>query len=141
MRHSWREACADFAGIRTPAVLLLNMMDVAEKLGKKIDAARIEKKLGIPVLPFVAAEKKQYEKLYRCIRKAIAQPELLDTKGLEKECCTGGAYKNVLARMPEQGIAQYHPMWLAVKCLEQDQVVLEQVKADMSEQQAGSGGN
>lgn len=126
---------ADFAGIRTPAVLLLNMMDVAEKLGKKIDAARIEKKLGIPVLPFVAAEKKQYEKLYRCIRKAIAQPELLDTKGLEKEYCAGGAYKNVLALMPEQGIAQYDPMWLAVKCLEQDQVVLEQVKADMSEKQ------
>lgn len=33
---------ADFAGIRVPAILLLNMMDVAEGQGKAIDAGKLE---------------------------------------------------------------------------------------------------
>ena len=37
---------ADFAGIRTPAFLLLNMMDVAKDQGKTIDPQRLEKKTG-----------------------------------------------------------------------------------------------
>ena len=38
---------ADFAGIETPAVLLLNLMDVAQEQGKIVDAQVLEKKLGI----------------------------------------------------------------------------------------------
>ena len=37
---------ADFVGIRMPVMLVLNMMDVAEAAGKKIDVAAIEKRLG-----------------------------------------------------------------------------------------------
>ena len=47
---------ADYNGIRVPAVLILNMMDVAEEQGKKIETDLIESKLGIPVLPFVASD-------------------------------------------------------------------------------------
>lgn len=128
---------ADFAGIQTPAVLLLNMMDVAEKLGKRIDAAKIEKKLGIPVLPFVAAEKKQYEKLYACIRESLVHPKMLNIQGIEKEYAAGEShtYEEILALMPSQGIGQYQPMWLAVKCMENDKVVLEKVTAKMSGEQ------
>ena len=39
---------ADFAGIETPAVLLLNLMDVAQEQGKIVDAQVLEKKLGHP---------------------------------------------------------------------------------------------
>lgn len=128
---------ADFAGINTPAVLILNMMDVAEKLGKKIDAAQMERKLGIPVLPFVAAEKKQYEKLYACMDKALKQPGLLDTRELEKEYGAGeqSVYAKVLEQMPQSGMEQYSPMWLAVKCMEKDQVVLERVTDRMPGEQ------
>lgn len=126
---------ADFAGIQTPAVLLLNMMDVAEKLGKKIDAAQIEKKLGIPVLSFVAAEKKQYEKLYACIREGLANPRFLDTKGIEKEYEESDNYVKLLELMPQQGIGQYQSEWLAVKCMENDEVVLGQVSAKLSDGQ------
>lgn len=126
---------ADFAGIHTPAVLILNMMDVAEKLGKKIDASGIEKQLGIPVLPFVAAEKKQYEKLYACIQKALGEPRYLNTKSIEAEYENSEAYQKALELMPAQGIGQYRPCWLAVKCLENDQVVLGQVKETLSKEQ------
>lgn len=123
---------ADFAGIHTPAVLLLNMMDVAERQGKKIDAAKIEKKLGIPVLPFVAAEKKQYEKLYACMKEALAKPRFPDTGELKKEHAASRNYEEILALMPQQGIGQYQPEWLAVKCMENDKVVLNQAAAGLS---------
>lgn len=126
---------ADFAGIQTPAVLILNMMDVAEKLGKRINAAGFEKKLGIPVLPFVAAERKQYEKLYDCMERALKEPRYLNTKELEKEYGASEVYKRVLEMMPKQGIGQYRPSWLAVKCLENDRVVMGQVTAAISAEQ------
>lgn len=128
---------ADFAGIRTPAILVLNMMDVAEKLGKRIDAPKIEKKLGIPVLPFVAAEKKQYPKLCTCIRESLARPAFLNTREIEQEYRAGkeDVYEKILALMPEQGIRNYEPMWLAVKCMEHDNVVLGQVRTVLPEEQ------
>ncbi len=44
----------DYAGIRVPVVLLLNMMDVAGAQGKKVD-------VPASVLPFGASGKKDYE--------------------------------------------------------------------------------
>ena len=56
---------ADYAGINCPAVLC-NLMDVANSQGKTIDAAKIEERLGIPVVPLL----RQTQKL-RCLYKAI----------------------------------------------------------------------
>nr|WP_316934522.1 FeoB small GTPase domain-containing protein [Rufibacter tibetensis] len=39
------------ADLKIPAVLALNMMDVAEKHGVKIDLAELQKELGVPVIP------------------------------------------------------------------------------------------
>jgi ferrous iron transport protein B len=58
---------ADFAGCKVPAMLLLNMMDVADEQGIKIDTDKISEKLGIPVLPFVAVDKKSYDDFYEII--------------------------------------------------------------------------
>ena len=52
---------ADFAGIHTPAMLLLNMIDVAMEQGKEVDVARLQKSLGIPVVPFSATDTKHYD--------------------------------------------------------------------------------
>ena len=49
---------ADYAGIKVPAVLVLNLMDVAKQKGMTIDTDALSSKLGIPVIPFVAADKK-----------------------------------------------------------------------------------
>ena len=51
---------ADYTGIHVRAILLLNMMDVAKAQGKEVNCTALEKELGIPVLPFVAANRKEY---------------------------------------------------------------------------------
>lgn len=128
---------ADFVGVRTPAILVLNMMDVAKKLGRKINVEEIEKKLNIPVIPFVAAEKKQYEKLYDSIGEALKNPRIPDMREMEKEYTKdeNHIYEKIYELMPKQGLEQYETFWLAVKCMENDQVVLKQAMADMSEEQ------
>lgn len=121
---------ADFAGITTPVLLLLNMMDVAQAQGKTIDAAKLERALGIPVLPFVAADKKQYGAFYAALEASLQHPRSLNAASLEAiyRENLGEAYTRMLAQMPPQGIGQYSPLWLAVKCLENDPVVQAKVR-------------
>ncbi len=58
---------ADFVGMQVPAVLILNMMDVAKGQGIRIDIERLSEKLGIPVVPMSAIQKKDYPLLYETI--------------------------------------------------------------------------
>lgn len=68
---------AEFAQLNKPAVLLLNMMDVAKAQNKEIDHKLLEKRLGIPVLPFTAAESKGYEELKAMLAKELESPHKL----------------------------------------------------------------
>ena len=68
---------AEFAALNKPAVLLLNMMDVAEAQKKEIDHKLLEKRLGIPVLPFTAAESSGYDKLKALIAAELENPHKL----------------------------------------------------------------
>ncbi|MDR2662296.1 MAG: ferrous iron transporter B [Treponema sp.] len=63
---------ADFAPIEAPAILLLNMMDVAKEKGIAVDAKLLETRLGIPVVPFVASNPKDYGAFYAALEKAGA---------------------------------------------------------------------
>ena len=70
---------AEFASMDAPAVLLLNMMDVARSQGKVINADLLSEHLGIPVLPFTAAEDKDYDQLKELFRKELAASHKLKT--------------------------------------------------------------
>ncbi|MBR1861717.1 MAG: ferrous iron transporter B [Lachnospiraceae bacterium] len=70
---------ADFAAMDVPAILILNMMDVATKQGKKINDGLLAERLGIPVLPFTAADGKGFEGLKELIEKELASPHKLIT--------------------------------------------------------------
>ena len=65
---------AEFARLDKPAVLVLNMIDVAQDMGKKINAQALAKKLGIPVLTFNATDTKDYDKLKELIAEELKAP-------------------------------------------------------------------
>ena len=54
-----------------PVMLVLNIMDEAESLGLDIDVKGLEKELGIPVIPTIAALKKGIEELKTRIGELI----------------------------------------------------------------------
>lgn len=62
---------ADFVGTNVPAVLVLNMMDVAKGQGITIDTSLLSQKLGIPVVPMSAIHKKDYTLLYNTIEQSL----------------------------------------------------------------------
>ena len=117
---------ADYVGIRVPVILLLNMMDVAASQGKSIDAAGIGKALGIPVVPMVAADKKQYDTFFKVLENVDRSNAILQESGLhslygEK---INMSYNTVLNLLPDNGIGIYSSGWLAAKLLESDPMVL-----------------
>lgn len=69
---------ADFVGSKVPAVLILNMMDVANGQGIAIDTRLLEDKLGLPVVPMSAIQKKDYRKLYETIEKSLDQKPVIN---------------------------------------------------------------
>lgn len=74
---------ADFVGMKVPAILVLNMMDVAKGQGISIDTDALSRKLGIPVVPMSAIRKIDYRGLYETIEAALTQKPVVAGKAME----------------------------------------------------------
>lgn len=74
---------ADFVGTKLPAVLVLNMMDVAKEQGIQIDITKLSEKLGIPVVPMSAIRKKDYQKLYDAIEDSLQNRSIISQEKLQ----------------------------------------------------------
>ncbi len=57
-----------------PTVIALNMVDVAEQNGHRIDAARLAEELGTPVIPVVASRGQGLPELRRAMVDLLEQP-------------------------------------------------------------------
>ncbi len=115
---------ADYAGIDVPCILLLNMADVAKQQGKSIDAKAIENKLGIPVIPFSATDKKSYDVFYNALDKAVASKNKLNIEALENKYESIEGFQQICGLIPNDAITGYSSTWLAVKAIEGDKVVM-----------------
>jgi ferrous iron transport protein B len=60
----------DIARLDRPAVLVLNMMDEARDLGVRIDRAKLERRLGIPVIESVAIRKQGLSRIAEAVQRA-----------------------------------------------------------------------
>ncbi len=124
---------ADYAGITVPCFLILNMEDVAVDQGKKIDVSLIEERLGIPVIWFSAADKKEYGAFYEAMERAISNKTTLKTEALEELYGKIDGYDEIKTLIPEDLISGYSSMWLASKTLENDPVILAKLKNTLDE--------
>ena len=70
---------ADFVGTKVPAVLVLNMMDVARGQGITINVNKLSENLGIPVVPMSAIRKKDYQTLYSVIERSLNQKPVIQS--------------------------------------------------------------
>lgn len=121
---------ADFAGIKTPAMLVVTMMDVAKEQGKEINTDKLSQRLGIPVAGLVAPDRKSYDVFFDTLEKALGNPKAVDDKALY-ELYENGTDKEIwqkakaLAEQAESG--RRTAGWLAGKLLEQDEAVLREI--------------
>lgn len=121
---------ADFAGITTPAMLVVTMIDVAKEQGKEINISRLSKHLGIPVAAVVAPDKKSYGQFFETLEAALKNPQSLDDKAMYEFYKNGSGKEDfmrarMLAERAEQG--RRTADWLAGKLLEQDEAVCREL--------------
>ena len=127
---------ADYAGINVPSFLVLNMADVAADQGKKIDPKVLEEKLGIPVVMLSATDSKKYDAFYEAMNRAIRDKSLINVAGLQKELEKVEGYQKVMELIPEGGSLNYSSMWLGVKAIENDKLVVKMLKEALSDDKA-----
>lgn len=91
---------AEFAPLDRPAVLLLNMMDVARAQKKDVDHKLLEQRLGIPVLPFTAADSRGYGELKELFARELETPHKL--RSVPKTGDGGTSAQAVLSQSQEK---------------------------------------
>ncbi len=122
---------ADYAGIKVPCFLVLNMSDVAADQGKSVNASGLEKKLGIPVVLFSAPDTKAYDGFYKALERAVSEKTVLNSEALEKRYEEIEAYGKIKALIPEDVIPGYSAVWLAAKAVEGDAPAIAKINAKL----------
>jgi ferrous iron transport protein B len=126
---------AELLLLPSPVLLALNMMDVAEKEGIKVEPDVLEKAIGIPVVPMSASRGQGLEELEAAIesmllQKSVYRPNLPPILP---------AHKPILDSVQEM-VAAYVPDiyptdWVALKLLEGDEALSSLMKAKMPEEE------
>lgn len=112
-----------------PVVLVLNMMDEAERKGITIDVESLADDLGIPVVPMVAMKGIGVDALYRKLYEVVTS---------DKEYSCNIAFdEDVEARIADYADQygkcldnHYNPRWVAIKVIEEDTEVLDLLGID-----------
>ncbi|MAT98420.1 MAG: ferrous iron transport protein B [Anaerolineaceae bacterium] len=117
--------------LETPVIIALNMTDVANSRGLKIDARRLSQRMGgIPVVEMVGNRSLGMDQLKQAITQVSEHPP---------QALPQAQYKGVLGQelvaLAAQIVANpaltacYQPNWLATKLLENDEAVIEAIEA------------
>lgn len=106
----------DYIGINTPAILILNLMDVAEQKGIRIDTEKLSAKLGIPVIGFVASDIKRYAGLKEQLAQAVAKARIPDKEAMMKLYRQDADFEALVEKQPQKHV--YSREKLAVSELE-----------------------
>jgi len=110
-------------------VVALNMYDEAQSKKIDIDVAKLSKLLGVPVVPTVAPKKLGMKELVnralKLAREELREPFKIDYgKEIEEEL---GKMEALIEASPEIA-RKFSPRWLAVKLLEGDDIIIDEVK-------------
>jgi len=112
--------------LETPMILALNQMDMAKKKGIKIDHEKLQKLLGIPVIPTVAISGTGiYDLLEKSVEVIERKEKIKPVKAKYGEEIEERIEK--IAKMVEKIRFKYPARWVALKLLEEDEEVKKEV--------------
>jgi ferrous iron transport protein B len=116
-----------FLEIGVPICIALNMVDVAEKRGIKVDAQKLASLLGVPVVPTVARTGKGKKELMDSAAQIIQTPE----EHTPLKISYGSDIDQALSEMEKEIEAHhfltdsYRARWVALKYMENDEQILD----------------
>ena len=118
-----------FMELGVPLVIALNMMDVAQDRGLVIDAAKLSGLLGVPVVPCVARSNKGMKEVLKAAVELAQGNRPWRPLEISYGHDVDAALLELVAGLNKQGqkYAPLSPRWMALKLLENDSEVLQQV--------------
>ncbi len=111
----------------TPVVIALNMADLIEKRGLKIDTSRISMLLGCPVVEISALKKTGLNELISTAVKTAQKKDVKKPAGIFSNEIES-ALSEISSVLPSS-IAESKKRWYAVKVLENDEKVVSEIGA------------
>jgi ferrous iron transport protein B len=121
-----------FMELGVPVVIALNMMDVAEDRGLKIDTQTLSKLTGVPVVPTVARSGKGMDELLKAASNLARQKKGWKPLEISYGTDVDNALAELTANFNGQSLAwkPLSPRWVGLKLLEGDEEVVKQVSQD-----------
>ncbi len=121
---------AQFIEMGAPLVVALNMMDVAESRGIKIDVARLSELLGCPVAPTVGSRNEGTNDLLAAVKKVAEEGKRSDPLRVRYGREIEDEIERITALLEQEPalLALRPARWTAVKLLETDADVRELVR-------------
>ncbi|WP_257225272.1 ferrous iron transport protein B [Treponema parvum] len=113
-----------------PVVIALNMIDALKKSGDKIDTAKLSSELGCKIVETSALHGTGVKEAAKAAAEAAAQKSSAPSACFSAD--VEAAIKEMTAVLPSS-IDEVLKRWYAIKLLERDKVVLEQLKLGKSE--------
>ncbi len=114
---------AELALLDVPVVIALNMMDVAEDEGRKIDPQKLSEVTGMPVIPLIASRNHGISELLAALDNI--DPADLAEQGNKPE--VPPEVSELSVRIPSDLTCKWPVLWTASKLLENDRAVTETV--------------
>lgn len=101
-----------------PVIIALNMIDVVEKEGTKIDEKKLEKQLGVPVVKVSAVKEKGLDELMKRGYEVSKQPR--QGKTVLEDCALNHLIGDIKIALESQNIS--NPLFHAIKLVEKDEI-------------------
>lgn len=122
---------AELLPLKTPLIVVLNMMDVAEKEGHRINPKALEKAMGVRVVPMVASKSKGLPELMQAIDEIAHKGDNFscDLPEIRHEYLT--ALKDITGLIDGHLSGNYPKDWIALKLLEGDGMVKKMIKENL----------
>ncbi|MFO7553234.1 MAG: ferrous iron transport protein B [Haliea sp.] len=120
---------AELLALPTPVVLGLNMMDVAEGEGIRIEPHVLQAALGLPVIPLVATHNEGVVDLVRAALDMARDPVSFRPTRSEIAEPHRAVLASVRELLADQVPAPYREDWVALKLLEGDAEITERAMA------------
>ena len=114
---------SELAGFKVPIVIALNMMDVAEQEGRRVDARRFSAAIGLPVVPMTASMNQGVDQIFETLDAMDPQhPQERNSVELPSEVSRLAELLDSPSSLP------YPKEWAASKLIEGDHKVTQAVK-------------
>ena len=122
---------AEIMLLHVPVILVINMMDVALEQGKIIDVKKLEKQLGVPVVPMTATKKKGKQELLSAIKTEMGRsnPESY-TFDIFNSDTLYIKVKKVITGKLDKGMREE---WVAVKLIENDEEAVSYAREKLND--------